>query len=209
LPLVKRLGRVDYVPTWQAMRAFNDSRGASTRDEIWLLEHFPVYTLGLSGKREHVLDAGTIPLVKSDRGGQVTYHGPGQIVAYLLLDLRRHSFGVRELVRRMEIAVIGLLAGYYVPGERREGAPGVYVGGAKIAALGLRVRQHCCYHGLALNVDMDLQPFSGIDPCGYPGLAVTQAKDCGIHDKIDVIADRLVEHLTRAIAAPRDPIHLK
>lgn len=204
LPLIKRLGRVDYMSTWQAMRAFNDLRSASTRDEIWLLEHFPVYTLGLSGKREHVLDAGAIPLVKSDRGGQVTYHGPGQIVAYLLLDLRRHSFGVRELVRRMETAVIGLLAEYDVPAELKEGAPGVYVRGAKIAALGLRVRRHCCYHGLALNVDMDLEPFSRIDPCGYPGLAVTQARDCGIHDKINVIADRLVERLIRTVTQVSD-----
>jgi lipoyl(octanoyl) transferase len=209
LPVVKRLGRVDYPSTWQAMRAFNDLRSESTCDEIWLLEHFPVYTLGLSGKREHVLNAGAIPLVMSDRGGQVTYHGPGQIVAYLLLDLRRYSFGVRELVRRMEAAVIGLLADYDVSAQRKEGAPGVYVRGAKIAALGLRVRRHCCYHGLAFNVDMNLEPFSRIDPCGYPGLAVTQARDCGIHDKIDFVADRLVEHLTRAIATPGDPICLK
>jgi lipoyl(octanoyl) transferase len=200
-PVIKRLGRVDYLPTWQAMRNFNDLRSESTRDEIWLLEHFPVYTLGLNGKQDHVLNAGAIPLVRSDRGGQVTYHGPGQIIAYLLLDLRRHSFGVRELVRRMEGAVIGLLADYDVPAHCRAGAPGVYVKGAKIAALGLRVRRHCCYHGLALNVDMDLEPFSRIDPCGYPGLAVTQARDCGIHDKMADIADRLAKHLTRTICS--------
>jgi lipoyl(octanoyl) transferase len=198
-PLLKRLGLVEYLPTWKAMQTFNQGRGETTADEIWLLEHLPVYTLGLNGRQEHVLNARDIPVVKTDRGGQVTYHGPGQLVVYLLFDLRRRGCGIRELVRRMEGVVIELLADYGVVAERKDGAPGVYVDGSKIAALGLRVRRQCCYHGLALNVDMDLEPFSRIDPCGYPGLAVTQTKDLGIHDKIDAIAERLTNRLARAV----------
>jgi lipoyl(octanoyl) transferase len=183
------------------MQAFNAARDEATADEIWLLEHLPVYTLGLNGKPEHVLEPGTIPVVNIDRGGQVTYHGPGQIVVYLLLDLRRLGYGVRELVRRMEGAVIALLASYGVAAERREGAPGVYVGEAKIAALGLRVRRGCCYHGLALNVDMDLEPFSRINPCGYSGLPVTQTLDVGIGDNIHDVSERLLALLQAAIAS--------
>ncbi len=176
-PETRRLGRVEYVPTWQAMRQFTERRGADSADEIWLLEHPPVFTLGMAGKREHLLADVGIPIVHIDRGGQVTYHGPGQIVAYTLVDLRRLGYGVRELVRRLEQAVIDVLAEYGVAGERLAGAPGVYVGGAKIAALGLRVKQGCTYHGLALNVDMDLAPYRAINPCGYAGMAVTQLRD--------------------------------
>lgn len=180
------------------MQDFTQARGPSTGDEIWLLEHPPVFTLGLAGKPEHVLDPGDIPVIRTDRGGQVTYHGPGQIVVYLLLDLRRHNYGARELVHRMEAAVLQLLADYNVAANRRAGAPGVYIGAAKIAALGLRVKHGSSYHGLALNVDMDLEPFSRIDPCGYPGLAVTQTKDLGIRDSIQEVSDRLLTHLVQA-----------
>lgn len=176
-PLFRKLGRVDYEPAWRAMQDFTAGRGPDTQDEIWLLEHPPVFTLGMAGKREHLLADIGIPVVPIDRGGQVTYHGPGQIVVYLLLDLRRRGYGVRELVRRIEQAVIDMLAGHGVAAERLAGAPGVYVGGAKIAALGLRVKNGCTYHGLALNVDMDLAPYRAINPCGYAGMAVTQLKE--------------------------------
>jgi lipoyl(octanoyl) transferase len=159
------------------MREFTATRDVDTADEIWLLEHPPVFTLGMAGKREHLLADVGVPVLPIDRGGQVTYHGPGQVVAYLLVDLRRCGYGVRELVRRIEQAVIDVLADYGVSGARLAGAPGAYVGGAKIAALGLRVKQGCTYHGLALNVDMDLAPFKAINPCGYAGMAVTQLKD--------------------------------
>jgi len=176
-PILRSLGRVEYEPTWRAMREFTATRDVDTADEIWLLEHPPVFTLGMAGKREHLLADVGVPVLPIDRGGQVTYHGPGQVVAYLLVDLRRRGYGVRELVSRIEQAVIDVLADYGVSGARLAGAPGVYVGGAKIAALGLRVKQGCAYHGLALNVDMDLAPFKAINPCGYAGMAVTQLKD--------------------------------
>ncbi len=194
-PVAKRLGRVEYLPTWQAMQAFTATRGPDTPDEIWLLEHPPVYTLGLAGKPEHLLRATDIPVVKIDRGGQITYHGPGQIVVYLLLDLKRRNIGVKELVRRMEQAVIDLLAGYGTRAERRDKAPGVYVGNAKIAALGLRIRNGCCYHGLCLNVDMDPSPYAAINPCGYEGLAVTQCRDVGITDNLEVVGEKLIAKL--------------
>ncbi|MCA1925241.1 MAG: lipoyl(octanoyl) transferase LipB [Thiobacillus sp.] len=177
---MRRLGRVDYVPTWRAMQDFTAQRAADTADELWLLEHPPVYTQGQAGRPEHLIAATDIPVVAIDRGGQITYHGPGQLVAYLLIDLRRRGYGVRELVGRMEQAVIDLLRGQGVQAQRQAGAPGVYVAGAKIAALGLRVRHGCTYHGLALNVDMDLGPFAAINPCGYAGLAVTQCRDLGV-----------------------------
>lgn len=161
------------------MRDFTATRGPDTPDELWLLEHPPVFTLGQAGKREHLLNDIGIPVVPIDRGGQVTYHGPGQVVAYLLLDLKRRGYGVKELVRRMEQAVIDLLAEAGIRGERLAGAPGIYVDGAKIAALGLRVKGGCTYHGLALNVDMDLSPFQAINPCGYAGMAVTRLRDLG------------------------------
>ena len=189
--IIKHLGRVDYEPTWHAMQAFTAARGPDTPDEIWLLEHPPVFTLGLAGKREHILQTTDIPIIPIDRGGQVTYHGPGQVVAYLLLDLKRRGYGVRELVARMEQAVIDLLVGYAVTAERRERAPGVYVGGKKIAALGLRIKQGMSYHGLALNVDMDLTPFTHINPCGYAGLEATQLKDLGVAADWDAVSRAL------------------
>jgi lipoyl(octanoyl) transferase len=193
--LIKRLGRVDYLPTWQAMQDFTAQRTPDTPDEIWLLEHPPVFTLGLAGRREHILQITDIPIVPIDRGGQVTYHGPGQLVAYLLLDLKRRGYGVRELVNRMEQAIIDLLAGYAIEGERRDKAPGVYVGDKKIAALGLRIKRGMSYHGLALNVDADLTPFSQINPCGYEGLQVTQLRDLGVTLETATVAEHLVARL--------------
>jgi lipoyl(octanoyl) transferase len=193
--LTRKLGLVEYLPTWQAMQDFTATRGPDTPDELWLLEHPPVYTLGLAGKPEHLLRATAIPVVKIDRGGQITYHGPGQIVVYLLLDLKRRNIGVKALVRRMEQAVIDLLAEYGTRAERRDKAPGVYIGNAKIAALGLRIKNGCCYHGLCLNVDMDLSPYAAINPCGYEGLAVTQCRDVGVTDNLAVVGDKLIEKL--------------
>jgi lipoyl(octanoyl) transferase len=198
--IARALGRVAYEPTWRAMQAFTRSREAEAPDQLWLVEHPPVFTLGLAGRREHVLDAGAIPVVATDRGGQVTYHGPGQAVAYLLLDLRRRGYGVRELVRRIEAAAIDMLAGYGLAGARREGMPGVYVDGAKIAAIGLRVSRGCTYHGVALNVDMDLAPFGRIDPCGYPGLAATRLADFGVGDNVDIASRKLAAALERHLA---------
>jgi len=190
---------VAYEPTWRAMQALTQRRDASAEDELWLLEHPPVYTLGLAGRREHVLAPGTIPVVATDRGGQVTYHGPGQAVAYAMLDLRRRALGVKELVRRLEQAAIDVLGGYGIQGERRTGMPGVYVGGAKIAAVGLRVARGCSYHGIALNADLDLEPFSRIDPCGYPGLACTRLADHGVRDSIDAVQQKLSDALERCL----------
>ena len=200
--LVKGLGRVDYAPTLQAMQQFTTDRTDDTPDELWLLEHPPVYTLGLAGKDEHLPRvANGIPVVHIDRGGQITYHGPGQVVVYLLLDMKRRGLSVRPLVRLMEQAVIDLLGTYGVSAVYRADAPGVYVDNAKIAALGLRIRRGCCYHGLALNVDMDLAPFRDINPCGYPGLDVTQTRDLGIAAAPDAIGAQLIEHLTRLLTA--------
>jgi lipoyl(octanoyl) transferase len=201
-PWVRYLGRVAYVPTWGAMQALNGARDAASRDQLWLLEHPAVFTLGLAGRREHVRAPGAIPVVATDRGGQVTYHGPGQAVAYALLDLRRARLGVKALVRTLEQAALELLAGYAIAGERREGMPGVYVGGAKIAAIGLRVARGCCYHGIAVNADMDLEPFTRIDPCGYPGLAATRLADHGVRDSIDQVQRRLADAIVRCLAAP-------
>nr|WP_246591106.1 lipoyl(octanoyl) transferase LipB [Georgfuchsia toluolica] len=181
------------------MQQFTAARDENSEDEIWLLEHPPVFTLGQAGKAEHLLRDVGIPVIKVDRGGQVTYHGPGQLVAYLLIDLRRHDIKVREMVRKMEQALIDLLAEYGIAGERLFGAPGVYVAGAKIAALGLRVKNGCTFHGLALNVDMDLSPYQAINPCGYAGMGVTQMKNLvtkmSKHVDLAFIGDRLVEHL--------------
>ncbi len=171
---IRHLGLRDYETVWREMQDFTAQRTADTADEIWLLEHSPVFTLGLNGKREHLLTPGDISIVNCDRGGQITYHGPGQLIAYLLLNLKRRGLGVKEMVRRMEQAIIDLLADYAIDGQRREGAPGIYVTDKKIAALGLRVRRGCSYHGLSLNVDMDLTPFSRINPCGHKGLETTQ-----------------------------------
>lgn len=194
-PVIRRLGRVDYEPTWRAMQTLTAARTPETPDEIWLLEHPPVFTLGQAGKREHVLADVGIPVVAIDRGGQVTYHGPGQVVVYLLLDLKRRGYGVKELVHRLEQAVIDLLAELGVSAARRVGAPGVYVGEAKIAALGLRIRNGCSYHGLALNVAMDLAPYAAINPCGYAGLTVTQTCDQGVAETPEEIGEALVGKL--------------
>jgi len=195
--LIRHLGRQPYLPVWQAMRAFTDARDADTPDELWLLEHDPVFTLGQAGKLEHVLAPGDIPVIPVDRGGQVTYHGPGQIVAYPLLDLRRVGIGVRDLVCRIEQAIIGTLANWNIGAVRREGAPGVYVNDAKVAALGLRVRRGCTFHGLAFNVAMDLEPFRRINPCGYQGLQVTQMVDLGGASSLRQVEDVLVTELCR------------
>ena len=197
--IARRLGRVAYEPTWRAMQAFNLARQPDSPDQLWMVEHPPVFTLGLAGRREHVLAPGDIPVVATDRGGQVTYHGPGQAVGYVLLDLRRAGFGVKELVRRLEQAVIEVLDGYGVAGERQAGMPGVYVGGAKIAAIGLRVARGCTYHGVALNVDLDLEPFARIDPCGYPGLASTRLADQGVRDSMPVVQQRLEKSLLKCL----------
>lgn len=197
--LVRHLGLTEYLPAFQAMQRFTESRTAETPDEIWLLEHRPVFTQGMNGKAEHLLAPGGIPVVQVDRGGQVTYHGPGQLVVYLLLDLRRRKLGVRHVVTAMEQAVIALLAGYGIAAEARQDAPGVYVEGNKIASLGLRVRRGCSYHGLSLNVDMDLEPFSRINPCGYQGLAVTQLRALGIDDPLEAVTSQLLVKLTEQL----------
>ena len=197
--VIRRIGRTDFVPAWRAMQRFTAERNADTPDELWLTEHPPVFTQGLAGKPEHLLRDLGIPVVNIDRGGQVTYHGPGQAVVYLLLDLSRRGLKVRQLVHRIEQAVIDLLAGCGLRGERLAGAPGVYVDGAKVAALGLRVRGGCCYHGVSLNVDMELAPFSAINPCGYPGLKVTQLRDLGVADGWEAAGEKLLAQLKRQI----------
>jgi lipoyl(octanoyl) transferase len=194
-PLVRSLGRVEYEPTWRAMQEFTDARALETADELWIVEHFPVFTVGLNGSPEHLLRRTTIPVVHVDRGGQITYHGPGQLVIYLLLDLRRRNYAVRELVRRMERAVIALLAEEGVAAEGRVEAPGIYVGDAKIAALGLRMKNGCCYHGLALNIDLDLAPFADINPCGHAGMPVTRTRDLGLDLTMEAAGARLSQHL--------------
>jgi lipoyl(octanoyl) transferase len=204
--IIRTLPCTDYESTWRAMQAFTNARTLATPDEVWLTGHSPIYTLGLAGRREHVLRDNGIPVIKVDRGGQVTYHGPGQLVAYLLFDLRRAKIGVRDMVRRIEAAVITWLETTGIPAHGKVSAPGIYVlrNGveAKIAALGLRVRNGCTYHGVAVNIDMDLSPFSDIDPCGYPGLAVTQLADLGVARTVEQagreLAPILVRHLPEA-----------
>jgi lipoyl(octanoyl) transferase len=188
---IVHLGTTDYGETWAAMKQFTQQRDRLTTDQLWVTGHPPIYTQGLNGRAEHVLDRGDIPLLQVDRGGQVTYHGPGQLVIYCLLDLNRLGLGVKALVARIEKSVIDLLDHYRIAAHTRSGAPGVYVGEAKIAALGLRIRKGCCYHGLSLNVDMELNPFSRIDPCGFKGLAVTQLRDLGINAGIEQVGDKL------------------
>ena len=194
--LVKNLGRSDYRETWRAMQDFTNARDQDTADELWITEHPPVFTQGLNGRAEHLLAPGDIPVVQIDRGGQVTYHGPGQLVLYCLLDITRLGLGVKGLVALIETSVIDLLQGYHITAQGRPGAPGVYVGAAKIAALGLRIRKGCCYHGLSLNVDMDLEPFTRINPCGYQGLAVTQLLDFGVSDDVEAVGQNLANILT-------------
>lgn len=199
-PLIRHLGRVAYLPTWQAMQRFTDERDATTADEIWIVEHEPVFTLGMNGDASHVLMPGDIPVVKVDRGGQVTYHGPGQLVVYPLIDLRRAGLGVRDLITQLEQSVIRCLAHYGILAATRPGAPGVYVNEAKIASVGIRVRRGASYHGLSFNINMDLEPFSRINPCGYAGLAMTQSALLGgpqhVADAADVLLPELMRLLT-------------
>jgi lipoyl(octanoyl) transferase len=201
-PVVRHLGQVDYEPTWRRMQALTEQRTAGQADELWFLEHPPVFTLGLNGRREHLLAPGDIPVVQVDRGGQVTYHGPGQLVVYPLLDLGRAGLGARALVCALERAVIRCVAGYGIVAAGNRAAPGVYVDGRKLASIGLRIRRNCSYHGLALNVDMDLTPFQGINPCGFQGLELTQLSALGVaHDLRRVAADleaMLLDELAQA-----------
>ncbi|WP_425605708.1 lipoyl(octanoyl) transferase LipB [Pseudoxanthomonas daejeonensis] len=194
---VHDLGRQAYEPVWRAMQRFTDTRTDDTVDELWLVEHDPVFTLGQAGKPEHVLAAGDIPVLHVDRGGQVTYHGPGQIVLYPLLDLRRLKIGVRDYVCRIEQAIIDTLDEWNIGATRREGAPGVYVADAKVAALGIRVRRGCSFHGLAFNIGMDLEPFHRINPCGYQGLQVTSLQDLGGPSGMDAVKPVLLGHVAR------------
>jgi lipoyl(octanoyl) transferase len=198
-PLIRRLGLADYEPTWEAMRRFTSERSAATPDELWVLGHPPVYTVGVAGRTEHFPRTPGIPLVRTDRGGQITYHGPGQAIVYTLVDLERRGLTVRAMVALIEDAVIAMLAERGVEAGRETGAPGVYVEGAKIAALGLRVRRGGCYHGVALNVAMDLAPFSDIDPCGYPGLPVTQTSALGIAGDAPALGDALASRIAKLL----------
>jgi lipoyl(octanoyl) transferase len=203
--LVRDLGRHAYEPVWRAMQGFTDTRTADTPDELWLVEHDPVFTLGQAGKPEHVLMPGDIPVLQVDRGGQVTYHGPGQIVVYPLLDLKRLKVGVRDYVCKIEQAIIDTLAEWNLHAERRDGAPGVYVNGAKVAALGIRVRRGCTFHGLAFNIAMDLEPFHRINPCGYAGLQVTSMLDLGGPSGLDAVKPVLLEQLAAQFGLQLQP----
>ncbi|MCG6397884.1 lipoyl(octanoyl) transferase LipB [Vibrio alginolyticus] len=193
--VVKRLGRQDYEPVWKAMHEFTDQRTEETRDEVWLVEHNPVFTQGQAGKAEHLITTGDIPVVQSDRGGQVTYHGPGQLVAYFLINLRRKKLGVRDLVTTIENLVINTLKAYNIDSAARPDAPGVYVAGKKICSLGLRIRKGCSFHGLALNVNMDLTPFLRINPCGYEGMEMVQVSQFGGPDNVEAVEKQLIEEL--------------
>jgi len=197
---IRKPGLVDYTHSWQAMRDFPDQRDADTEDELWLLQHPPVFTQGQAGKAEHVLLPGDIPVVQSDRGGQVTYHGPGQWVVYLLLDLRRNGLGIRDLVTLIEQSLVSVLGRLCIQAQPRADAPGVYVDGVKIASLGLRVRRGCTYHGLALNVDMDLEPFSRINPCGHQGMQVTTVRQC-LADQGGLDSEAIAEDLLQELQA--------
>jgi lipoyl(octanoyl) transferase len=200
--IVRHLGLRDYEPVWHEMQQFTEQRNENTADEIWLLEHPPVFTLGLNGKREHILDAGNTPVIQCDRGGQVTYHGPGQLIVYLLLDLKRRNLGVKLLVNKIEQAMINLLAESGIEGQRRDKAPGIYINESKIAALGLRVRRGCSYHGLSLNIDMDLEPFTRINPCGFAGLKTTQMLDYLSGTTVTATGSALLAHLQHQLGAP-------
>ncbi|AIV04763.1 MULTISPECIES: lipoyl(octanoyl) transferase LipB [Vibrio] len=193
--VVKRLGRQDYEPVWKAMHEFTDQRTDDTPDEVWLVEHNPVFTQGQAGKAEHLINTGDIPVVQSDRGGQVTYHGPGQLVAYFLINLRRKKLGVRDLVTHIENLVINTLKAYNIDSAARPDAPGVYVGGKKICSLGLRIRKGCSFHGLALNVNMDLGPFLRINPCGYEGMEMVQVSQVGGPEDIEAVEKQLIQEL--------------
>lgn len=197
--IVRRLGRRTYIPVWQAMQEFTNQRDKNTQDEIWLVEHEPVFTQGLAGKAEHLLMPGDIPVVQVDRGGQVTYHGPGQQVVYFLVDLKRKKLGVRQLVTALENCVVELLEKYNINSAPRADAPGVYVDGKKICSLGLKIRRGASFHGLALNVAMDIQPFERINPCGYVGMEITQVSELGGPDDLKVIASDIVETIKHCL----------
>jgi lipoyl(octanoyl) transferase len=203
--VVKNLGEEPYTETWHAMKKFTNSREAHAPDEIWFVQHPPVFTLGQAGKVEHLLTPGDIPVVHSDRGGQVTYHGPGQLVCYLLIDVRRRKLGVRDLVTAIEQSIVQLIKAYGVVSESKREAPGVYVDGRKLAALGLRIRKGCSYHGLSLNVDMDLEPFSYINPCGFEGLEVIDMKRLGIDRSMTEVREALTDILIRQIGYNTNP----
>lgn len=198
--VVRRLGVVDYASTWHAQQRFTAERGPATADELWLLQHPPVYTLGLAGKPEHLLHATAIPLIHIDRGGQITYHGPGQAVVYLLIDLARRGLKVRQEVHLIEQAMLDVMAGYGLTAQRRDGAPGVYVGDAKIGALGLKISRGCSFHGLSLNVDLDLAPFHDINPCGYAGLRSTSLREEGVATDVDTVLSQLAERILALLA---------
>ena len=200
--VVRHLGRVGYTTAWHDMQRFTNSRDLNTPDELWFLEHHPVFTLGRNGKQEHLHNTGDIPVISTDRGGQVTYHGPGQLIVYPLLNIKRRRLGVQSLVRILEQSVIDLLSDYSLDAQRREKAPGVYVDDRKLAALGLRIRKGCSFHGLSLNADMDLSPFSMIDPCGYSGLEVTQLKDLGVDASMETIGTQYQAHFERLLDTP-------
>ncbi len=197
--IIRRMGQCDYEPVWREMQKFTDERDAATTDELWLVEHPPVFTQGLAGKAEHILAAGDIPVVQVDRGGQVTYHGPGQIVAYPMINLRRHGIGVKSLVHGIEQAIIETVAIYGIEAKRRDNAPGVYVNDAKIASLGLRIRKACSFHGLAFNIDMDLEPFARINPCGFMGLAVTQLSELTEKVTFETVQNQLLEQFCQQL----------
>ncbi|WP_052879936.1 lipoyl(octanoyl) transferase LipB [Vibrio coralliirubri] len=197
--IVKKLGRQDYEPVWKAMHKFTDERTEEDVDQVWLVEHNPVFTQGQAGKAEHVLNAGDIPVIQSDRGGQVTYHGPGQLVAYFLINIRRKKFGVRDLVTHIENLVINTLKAYNIDSAARPDAPGVYVDGKKICSLGLRIRRGCSFHGLALNVDMDLSPFLRINPCGYQGMEMAQLSQLGGPSELENVEQQLIQELVELL----------
>ncbi|OBS93386.1 octanoyltransferase [Vibrio splendidus] len=197
--IVKKLGRQDYEPVWKAMHKFTDERTEEDVDQVWLVEHNPVFTQGQAGKAEHVLNAGDIPVIQSDRGGQVTYHGPGQLVAYFLINIRRKKFGVRDLVTHIENLVINTLKAYNINSTARPDAPGVYVDGKKICSLGLRIRRGCSFHGLALNVDMDLSPFLRINPCGYQGMEMVQVSQLGGPSELESVEQQLIQELVELL----------
>ncbi|WP_210449250.1 lipoyl(octanoyl) transferase LipB [Vibrio crassostreae] len=197
--IVKKLGRQDYEPVWKAMHKFTDERTEEDVDQIWLVEHNPVFTQGQAGKAEHVLNAGDIPVIQSDRGGQVTYHGPGQLVAYFLINIRRKKFGARDLVTHIENLVINTLKAYNIDSAARPDAPGVYVDGKKICSLGLRIRRGCSFHGLALNVDMDLSPFLRINPCGYQGMEMAQVSQLGGPSELENVEQQLIQELVELL----------
>ena len=197
--IVKKLGRQDYEPVWKAMHKFTDERTEEDLDQVWLVEHNPVFTQGQAGKAEHVLNAGDIPVIQSDRGGQVTYHGPGQLVAYFLINIRRKKFGVRDLVTHIENLVIKTLKAYNINSTARPDAPGVYVDGKKICSLGLRIRRGCSFHGLALNVGMDLSPFLRINPCGYQGMEMAQVSQLGGPSELESVEQQLIQELVELL----------